>query len=472
MDEENSAARSREDRNRLAVLPFASTSPDPDDGYFGDGMTEELIDHLGQVRGLEVIAATSVMGYRKKGGKLTKIAKELLVGSVVEGSVRKTGDRVRVTAQLVDGATGERLWSSQYDVSLDDISAVQSEIAEKVAGELKVQLSESEKKALEKKPTENTEAYGDYLRGRKLRGEGSEPSLRQALGLFERAVELDPSFARAHVGVAECHQRLASAGYEPYDAMLPAVMSSLKRALKLDPDLAGAHASLALLYLNEDNAPGVEAEAERALELNPSLPEAYNILFDLAGIKGEPEEMVSNIEAAYRLDPARPLYIEEVGQAYFHTGREQDALEHWRKTEHRDPAGTYRNMTYYYLSKGDVGKARKFHAKVKKLGPTSPWVTYMGGFIDAMAGDREKALLAILRIEESKIGPLAYNFVAYVYHALGDLDKYFENLGRALEEHSMIATFVMYSPLFAKAREDPRYKGLVEKLRWVNGLAK
>ena len=475
MDEKGAAAYSQEDRSRIAVLPFAYAGEDSDDEYLADGMTEEIIDRLSQVKQLKVIAATSVMGYKekdkKKGKKLVEIADELLVGSVVEGSARKAGDRIKVTARLIDAAAEERLWSSHYDESSDAIFSVQVDIAEEVARMLRVQLSQPEKEALEKKPTGNVEAYLDFLRGRALCREG-ESSRRQALELFERAAKLDPSFARAHVGVAECHQWLASAGYEPYDVMLPAVESSLRRALKLDPGLAEAHESLALLYLNEDNAPGVEAEAKAALELNPSLSEAYNILFDVEGIKGEPEEMVRNIEAAYRLDPIKQLYIEEVGQAYFHNGRERDALEHWKKTERLDPVGTYRNMTYYYLSKKDLGRARKFHAKVRKLEPASPWVTYMGGFIDATAGDTKKALLAVKKIEEGGMGPLSYNFVAYVYHALGDLDRYFEYLNKALEAHTMIATFVMYSPLLAKGREDPRYKELVEKLRRINGLAK
>jgi len=129
-------------------------------------------------------------------------------------------------------------------------------------------------------------------------------------------------------------------------------------------------------------------------------------------------------------------------------------------------------MTGYYLSKGDIGKARELHAKYEKLRPDSPRVIYMGGFIDAMAGDREKALQAVRKIEEAKMGPVAYNYLAYVYHALGDMDRYFENLNKALEEHVIFAIFVMYSPLLAKAREDTRYKDLVEKLRRMNGLAK
>jgi adenylate cyclase len=471
-EKEGVAEPAQLDKRRVAVLPFANMSPDPNDEYFADGMTEELIDRLSQVKQLKVIARTSVMSYKKKDKKAGEIARELLVGSLVEGSVRKAGNRVRVTVQLIGAGTEEHLWSSHYDGFLDDIFAVQSEIAEKVAGELKVQLLESEKGTLEKKPTENMEAYNDFLRGRELFREGSEPSVRQALKLFERAVELDPSYARAHVGVAECHQYLANVGYESMDVMLPAVKASLNRVLELDPGLAEAHASLALLHFNEDDLPETEAEARRALELNPSLPQAYWMLSEVAGIKGEPEEMLRNMETAYRLDPIRPDYIYQLGYAYFSTGKEQDALDHWRKTEHLDPTATYRNMTDYYLSKGDIAMARELHAKYEKLRPTHPWVTYMGGFIDATAGDREKALQAIKKMEERNMGPIAYNYAAYVYHALGDLDRYFEYLNRALEEHVLFANFVMYSPLLAKAREDPRYAELVERLRRMNGLAK
>jgi TolB-like protein len=460
------------DKNRVAVLPFTNMSSNPEEGYFADGITEEIITCLSKVRELRVTSRTSVMHYKGQTKRIPEIGRELGVGTVLEGSVRKAGSRVRVTVQMIDAEGDQHLWAENYDRTLDDIFVVQSEIAEKVAGELKVKLLQAEKNTLEKRPTENMEAYGDFLRGRELYREGSEPSLRQALKLFERAVELDPSFARAHVGVAECHQYLATVGYEPPELMLPAVKRSLKRALELDPDLAEAHASLAVLYLNEDDLEGTEAEARRALELNPSLPEAYRQLHEVAAIKGDPEEMVRDMETAYRLDPLLPNYIFLLGYSYFNTGREQEALEHWRRTEQLAPSATYQGMTDYYLSKGEVEKARELHAKYEKLRPNSPRVTYMGGFIDATAGEKEKALQAIQKIEERNMGPVAYDHVAYVYCALGDLDKYFENLNRAVDEHVLFATFVMYSPLLAKAREDPRYGELVEKIRRMNGLVK
>lgn len=459
-------------RSRVAVLPFTNMSSDPEEGYFADGITEELITGISKVRELKVTSRTSVMHYKGQTMRIPEVCRELGVGTILEGSVRKAGNRVRITVQLIDGGKDEHLWAETYDRTLEDVFAVQSEIAEKVAGQLKVQLLESEKKTIEKKPTQSMEAYNAYLRGRELFREGSEPSLRQALNLFEEAVKLDPSFARAHVGVAEVHQALANVGYEPTDVSHPAVRDSLEHALELDPDLAEAHASLAILCLNEDDLPRAEAEARRALELNASLPEAYRLLSEVTGIKGMPDEMVSDSETAYRLDPIRPSYIGLLGLTYLDTRREEQALEHWKKTEHLAPAQTYRNMTVYYLSKGDIGRARELHSKFTKLQPSHPWVTVMDGIIGAFAGDRSTALSAIAKIEERKMGPVAYCYMAYVYHALGDMDRYFENLNRALETGVITPTVVMYSPLLAEAREDPRYGELIEKLRRQTGLAK
>jgi len=460
------------DEKRIAVLPFANMSPDPGDEYFADGMTEELIDRLAQVKSLKVIARTSVMSYKKKEKKASEIARELEVGTLVEGSVRKAGNRVRVTVQLINAGTEEHLWSSHYDKNLDDIFAVQSEIAEKVAGELKTQLLESEKRTLEKKPTENIEAYSNFLRGRELYREETEASLRQAIILFEKAIKLDPSFARAYVGLAECHQSLANAGYEPYDVSLSTVKSSLECAINLDPDLPEAHVSLSEMFFNVDDVLSSEAEARRALELNPSLPDPYWMLSELAADKGEPEEMVRQIETAYRLDPIRPYFIWHVGTAYLWTGREQEALELWKKTEELAPAFTYRGMTEYYLAKGNLEKAREFHAKFEKLEPSPPRATSLGGIIAALEGDREKSLLAIKKIEDAKMGPIGFNYIGYVYHALGDLDSYFEYMNKALEAHTIIPSILMYSPLFAKARADPRYLELVERLRRQTGPTK
>ena len=470
--EKKSESESSLEKTRLAVLPFTNMSPDPNDQYFADGITEEIISIVSGISGLSVISRTSVMGYKGTTKKLGEIGRELDVGSILEGSFRKAENRIRITTQLIDVVGDKHLWAQNYDKTLDDIFAVQSEIAEKVAGELRIRLVDSEKRILEKKPTQNTEAYSNFLRGRELFREDTEASVRQALSLFEKAIELDPKFAKAYVGVAECHQFLAGFGHEPWDVSISTAKTSLDRAISLDPDLPEAHASLSEMFLNVDDLPGMETEARRALDLNPSLPEPHSMLSELAALNGDPGEMVRQNETAYRLDPIRPRFILNVGSAYLWTGREEEALEFWKKTEQLAPAPTYRGMTEHYLIKGNLEKAREFHAKFEKLEPTNPRVTWLGGVIAAMEGDRERALLAIKKIEDAKMGPIGFNYIGYVYHALGDLDSYFEYMNKAIETHAITPSAFMYSLLFARARADPRYLELVEKLRKQCGLAK
>ena len=471
-DKRQDAIEAGLDKRRIAVLPFANLSSNPEDGYFADGMTEELITSLSGVRQLAVIARTSVMKYKGSQKGASDVGKELNAGSLIEGSVRKAANRVRITAQLIDTSTESHLWAQNYDRNLDDVFAIQSEIAEKVAGELKIRLVDSEKRVITKKDTENTEAYTCFLRGRELLREQTEASLKQAIVLFEKAIELDPNFARAYVGEAECHQLLADRGHEPNDISVTTVRRLLGRALNIDPNLPEAHAALAVVFFNEDNVIGSEAEVKRALELNPSLPDPCWLMFELAAIKGDPGEMVRQIEQAYRLDPIRPDFIFRVGVAYLYTGREQEALEFWKKNEQLAPAFAYTGMTMSYLAKGDLEKAKELHAKAEQLDPTNPRITWMEGAIAALEGDRERAHLTIKKMEDAQMGPVGFNFIAYVYHALGDLDSYFEYLNKALEAHAIIPSSMRYSPLFAKARADPRYLKLVEKLRKQCGLTK
>ncbi len=453
------------DKTRVAVLPFTNLSSDPEEGYFADGMTEELITSISGVRQLTVIARTSVMGYKGTTKKVKEIGKELEVGTMLEGSVRKAGNRVRITAQLIDTATEGHMWAQNFDRQLEDVFAIQSEIAEKVAAELKVRLVEDEKRVIERKPTENTEAYTHFLRGRELIREMSELSLRQALGELERATTLDPTFAKAHALVAECYTELVALFYEPYEQAMPKAEIAVKKALQLDPDLAEAHATLARVDFQEDDVQDCESECRRAIELNPSLPEAHFVLSNIFLLKGQADEGIKAAETCYSLDPALPRYVERLGQFYFYLGMEDKALRHWEKTVQIAPAGTYRAMTEYYLHKGDVEKAREFHSKVERLDPTNRWTTWMRGFIAGYAGDKAGALGVIQEIEKKWLGATNLNDIAFIYHAMGDLDSYFTYANRALDQHTLRYAYVIYCPLLANSREDPRYPALTEKLK-------
>ena len=455
------------DKKRIAVLPFTNLSSDPEEGYFADGVTEELITSISGVRQLTVIARTSVMGYKGTTKKAKEIGKELEVGTILEGSVRKAGNRVRITAQLIDAWTEGHLWAQNYDRQLEDIFAIQSEIAEKVAGELKVRLVEEEKRVIEQRPTDNTEAYTLYLRGKRLIGERTEPAYKQALEVLEKAIYLDPSFAKAYAAIAECYVYLVSDGYEAYERAAPRAELSARKALSLNPELADAHATLANVDFLEDNVAEGEAEARRAIELNPSLPEAHDILSDTAMLQGHTEEAVKAIEAAYRLDPAVPRIVGRLGRIYFNTGRVTEALQHWEKNAHVAPADTCRNMTEYYLFKGDIERAKEYYSKAASLEPTNRWVLWMKGFIAARTGDKSGALAAIKDIEAQWLGATNLNDIAFVYYALGDLDSYFAYVDRATNQHTLRYAYVMYSPLFAEARKDPRYQSFLAKAKRI-----
>ena len=453
------------DSKRIAVLPFSSMSPDPNDEYFADGLTEELIDKLCQVKGLEVLARTSVMNYKKREKNAAQIGKELKAGALLEGSVRKAGNRIRVTAQLINANTEGHLWSSHYDKDLDDIFAVQSDIAEKVAGELQIRLLQDEKRLIEKRPTENTEAYTYYLQGRELLRERTEPSLKQAVVIFEKATKLDPAFAKAYAGIAECYWFLVNDGYESYERDTPKAELSLTKALQLDPELAEAHATSAGIGFLEDNVRRGEEEARTAIRLNPSLADAYLNLSYLAFLKQDREGGMTALETCYRLDPIKPQIVEMLGEFYFYLGRESDALQHWEKTAQLAPAATSRVITEYYLCKGDIERARETYSKAEKLEPTSHWLIWMRGFIAAKIGDKDGALRIIKEIEDNWFGATSLNDIAFIYYALGDLDSYFAYIDKATDQHVMRYRYVIYHPLFANSREDPRYQAVLDKLR-------
>jgi len=278
-------------------------------------------------------------------------------------------------------------------------------------------------------------------------------------------VELDPSFASAHDGIAKCYVALTNDGYLTQAQALPKAELAVKKALALDPDLADAHATLATIDFAEDHDVASEFEAQRALELNPSSSEALRMMSNISLLKGELEEGIKFWESAYNLDPLRTWYIERIGQLYFFSGREEKALDFWKKSSSFAPAAIQRSMTEYFVSKGDFEKAKDHFAAAEQLEPTSGWLDWMRGFIAAKTGDIDAARAAIKKLEDN-FSEANLNAIAFVYYALGDLDAYFAYLSRASEQHVLRYIYPMYCPLFEKGREDPRYQRLVEQERW------
>ena len=338
-DEEKSGPR-----ERLAVLPFVNISPDPNDEYFADGLTEELIARLSEIKDLKVIARTSVMGYKRKEKKASEIARELGVGSLIEGSVRKSGNRIRVSVQLIEARTEEHLWSSNYNEELTDIFEIQSDVASRVAKALKAGFFSRG----QVKPTNNIESYALYLRGIQLSYEGGEDNLREAAALFERAISMDPTFALAYVGSADVWGGLANSGYEDFAIISEKAEPAARKALALDPGSAEAHAIMAHIHTQLDRFNLGIIEAEKAIELNPNLSEAHMSMVMLYATRREHRGGSGRSPDGIRTGPTLFRERQHSGHVSRNGGTEKpgdgraDEDEGAESSEVREPTSTFR----------------------------------------------------------------------------------------------------------------------------------
>ncbi|UCC82582.1 MAG: tetratricopeptide repeat protein, partial [Gemmatimonadota bacterium] len=287
----------------IAVLPFTNMSADPDNEYFSDGITDDIILHLSKIADLNVISRTSVMRYKDTELNLRQIGEQLGVATILEGGVQRAGERVRINAQLIDAATDRHLWAETYDRELTDIFAIQSDVAERIAAALEATLTTDQRARIESAPTANLEAYDLYLRGRfflSQRGEG----IRRGLEYFQQALERDPNYARAHAGVADCYNLLGFYAYLPPSQAFPAARDAALSALEIDANLDEAHTSLGFVKLYYDwDARGAAAEYRRALELNPNSPQANHWYSSALHALGRSDEAIAHVERAVAIAP-------------------------------------------------------------------------------------------------------------------------------------------------------------------------
>lgn len=453
--------------NRIAVLPFVNISPDPNDEFFADGLTEELITNLSLVKGLKIIARTSVMNYKKKEKNISVIGKELGVGTVVEGSVRKAANRIRVTVQVIDANTEEHLWASNYDRGLDDIFAVQSDIASRVSEAIPSNISKL-KPAQALSKTEDVRAYMYFLQGKHIVHSTQEEPLRQSLRFFYKALEADPSFARAYAGVAEAYIALGNWNFITWEESIGSARVAVRSALAIDEGLAEAHALLSSIAMMSDDVHTSAAEASKAVELNPNLAQAYAMLGQCAAIRGGADEFVKQLETAYQLDPLSPDIIRPLGRALFYAGKNAEALEHWNRTLHIDPYSAYRGLSDYYMSTGDYARAEAAVQELEKIQPTGEITLLNKGYLAALRGNRSIAEEIIRSLNENyPQGSAISGSIGMIYYALGDLDRFFELMFLALDNHTLSGSTLLLSPLFATARKDPRFRKLIDKLEKV-----
>ncbi len=361
------------DKPSIAVLPFVNTSNDPEQEYFSDGLTEDLITDLSTISGLFVIARNSVFAYKGQAVDVREVSRKLGVRYVLEGSVRKAGNRVRINAQLIEGTSGGHVWAERYDGELEDIFALQDEITQKIVGALKITLAPEERARIQHTPTENLKAYDAVLRGLEAYRRFTQEDFVQARTLFEQSIALDPAYAEAHAYLSWIHFIEWEWQWSPDPPRWRKRFIDLaRRAVDLDDTFAWAHSVLGWSYLVQGRQDQAIAEAERAIVLDPSAADAYGILADILSLSMRPEEALSLIDQAMRLNPHYPvLYLFSLGQAYIVAGRNAEAVTVLKRALTRNPdfQVAQRFLVVAYMATGQVTEAQAEIANLLRSNP-------------------------------------------------------------------------------------------------------
>jgi adenylate cyclase len=453
------------DSHRVAVLPLKNMSPDPNDEYFADGMTEELITALSGVRELTVIARTSIMQYKASPKRVAAIAKELKTGTVIEGSVRKAANKVRITVQMVDATTEGHLWAQNYDRQLDDIFAIQSEIAEKVADALKVKLVYSTRSRLEKRPTENTEAYMLYLKGRYYWNERTEPSVEKGIAYLQKAVQLDPNLAVAYSDLADAHLIMADYGNMPISEAQAKAREYVTRALEIEPSLSQPHAALGNIHGRNFRWADAEDEYKLAIRLNPNNATAHHWYARELSLMGK-ENAMQEWKKAKELDPLSLIIGAAFGYRLVWSGRREEGLQMLRTVVEMNDAFIpgHRNLALAYVVAGMNADAAAEARKIMDLNPV-PSSKAIAACAYAMAGFKEEATTILKKLlEDSEASYIDPGSIASIYASLGDESNAIEWLERAVNEKSAWVTYTQVYPMFSSFRDNPRFREISRKI--------
>jgi serine/threonine-protein kinase len=452
----------------LAVLPLRNLSGDPEQEFFADGMTEALIARLAQIGALRVISRTSAMAYKGVHKPLPVIARELGVDAVVEGSVTRAGDRVRVTAQLVEAASDRHLWSSTFDRPLGDILDLHSDLSRAIADELSARLTPDERVQLSGARSVRPAAYDEYLRGRFYWNKRTPEGIARAVACFQASIDADPLYAPAWSGLADCHNMLGAFRWKISREAFPLAHAAAARALELDPDLAEGHTSLAfaIQYYDWDWSRS-EGEFRRAIALNPGYATARQWYGDLLAGLDRMDEALAEVGRAVELDPLSPVVGTSFGDALYYARRYEEAIARYRRTLELDP--DYRwarlNIGRTLQELGRHAEAiRTFedaHRQARMSLEDSPALAQA----HAAAGDRARALAMLPRIMDRwRQGIVSPYSLANIHVALGDREEAFAWLERALEDRDRMMANIKVHPRLDPLRGDPRFASLLARM--------
>ncbi len=451
----------------LAVLPLENLSGDPEEDYFADGMTEALIADLAKIRALRVPSRTSVMQYKKAKKPLPQIARELNVDAIVEGSVTRSGNRVRITAQLIEAKKDRHMWAESYERDMRDILALQSEVARAIAREIKIQVTPQERARLARTRAVNPEAYQAYLKGSYYSSKRTEEGLAKGIAHFEQAIETDPGYALAYAGLADSYSLLVRYGaVRPSEAM-PKAKAAAKKALELDNTLAEAYASLAYASLHYDwDWQTAERQFQRAIELVPNYETAHQWYARYLTAMGRFDEAIAEVKRAQQLEPLSLIINSAVGYAYYFARRYDQAIAESRKALEMDPnfSRAHFNLGLAYEQKKMFPQAiAEFQKAIASSG--GPLMEAALGHAYAVAGRRAEAQEVLDRlIELSKQRYVSSYQIATIYAGLGETDQAFAWLEKAYGERNNWLAYLKVDPIFDGLRSDSRFAALVRRV--------
>jgi TolB-like protein/DNA-binding winged helix-turn-helix (wHTH) protein/Tfp pilus assembly protein PilF len=452
----------------IAVLPLKNLSGNPADDYFADGMTDELITNLAKISALRITSYTSVSRYKATTEPLPQVARELHVDAIVEGSVVRSGDEVRITAQLIYAPRDQHLWAEEYQRYLRDALSLQREVAVDIAKQVRVTLTPNERSRLATAGVVDPAAYESYLRGRSYWNQRSEASLHKAIEQFSNAIEIDPGYAAAYSGIADCYTTLGYLSYlDPLDAF-PRARDAATRAIELDPNLAEAHASLAYYNLYHAwNWGEAEREFKRAIELNPNYAVAHDWYSYYLIAMGRADEAWKEVNLAHDLDPLSVGISTDIGFNYFYRHDYDGAISQLRQTLAVSP-----KFPLAHLWLGRAYQQKKMYAEAldefNKTDEDLPgWVVTLAGTGNAYGewGRQAEAKKVLVHLDQLSLGKYVTPYgVALVYAGLDDKDEAFSWLNKAYEGRSHWLVWLNRDPRWDRLRSDPRFMELKKRV--------
>ena len=458
----------------IAVLPFENLSEDKANAYFADGIQDEILTRLSKIADLKVISRTSTQHFKSSPDNLPQIAQRLGVANIVEGSVQKSGDSVRVNVQLIKAANDSHLWADTFDRKLTDIFSVETEIAKAIADSLRAKLSGAEEIAVAARPTENIEAHELYLKGRYFLAQRRIEGIKSAIEYFNQAITKDPNYALGYAGLADSYALLAQYSPLPVSEVLPKARAAAEKALSIDDKLSEGHVALGFVFLTDLNLKDAKAQCERAIELNPNYATAHYERGFIALAFGQFDQAIAEIKRALELDPVSVIMNTNLGRCYLFARRYPEAISQLRKTVELDPTfGPARHVLgAALLYSGDyAGAIREFEKsyEISRASDANVVHTHSLGYLSlayAVKGEREKALQLLGQLQdlEQRNGAVSNYLRAKISAALGDKNEAMDWLGKSYRDKESFIIFLKVDPSYAVLQGDPRLERLANEI--------